>query len=387
MNDVEKTNIERQNSGKRMRRRKRMMSVYVITIIMLVLTIGITMCFTFLFNVDSIVVSGESQTYDYMKIVEHSGIRAGDNLLRLNTKKAEQQILDELLYVETADVSRDFPSTLRINVTRCIPAYNVQYEDGVLLVSRQGKILSDNNFYSDIENLPIIYGLEPSDTEAGKALESVNPNKYEAFIQIISRFDRDDNTQIESIDITNEYEIIVNYRNGLVFEMGNWSDVEYKLDLAQNVMNDDNIKGKKGSLKMVGSNQCSFRGNGEIVTTTEVTEVVTATATAATSTTTVVVTTTEPVIIDYGYDNNNSSGYDDYNYGNSLTDLDGDGIPDQYGEYFADYDGDGYPDYPNDYNGNGVPDDQEVWMDVDGDGIPDYGYTDYDNDGIPDQWG
>ncbi len=390
MNDVEKTNIERQNSGKRMRRRKRMMSVYVITIILLVLTIGITMCFTFLFNVDSIVVSGESQTYDYMKIVEVSGIRAGDNLLRLNTKKAEKQILDELLYVETADVSRDFPSTLRIHVTRCIPAYNVQYEDGVLLVSRQGKILSDNNFYSDIENLPIIYGLEPSDTEIGKALKSVNQNKYEAFIQIINRFDRDDNTQIESIDITNEYEIMVNYRNGLVFEMGNWSDVEYKLDLAQNVMNDDNIKGKKGYLKMVGSNQCSFRGNGEIVTTTETVttaaSMATVTATTAvSSTTTAVVTTTEPVVDndydnDYDYDNN-------YGYGNGLTDNDGDGIPDQYGEYFADYDGDGYPDDPNDYNGNGIPDNQEVWMDVDGDGYPDYGYTDYDGDGVPDQWG
>ncbi len=396
MNDVEKTNIERQNSGKRMRRRKRMMSVYVITIILLVLTIGITMCFTFLFNIDKIVVSGESQTYSEMDIVKISGIRAGDNLFRLNTKKAEQKIMDELLYVETADVSRDFPSTLRINVTRCIPAYNVQYDDGVLLVSRQGKILSDNNFYSDIENLPIIYGLQPSETEAGKALQSVNPNKYDAFSQIISRFDRDDNALIESIDITNEYEIVVNYRNGLVFEMGNWSDVEYKLDLAQNVMNDDTIKGKKGFLKMVGSNQCSFRGNGEVVTTTETVTTAatavtaeTATTAAASTTTAVAVTTTEPVVdYDYGYGYDNDYNYNNnYGYGNGLTDNDGDGIPDQYGEYFADYDGDGYPDDPNDYNGNGIPDDQEVWMDIDGDGIPDYGYTDYDNDGVPDQWG
>ncbi len=383
-NDIDKTNIERQNSGKRMRRRKRMMSVYVITIILLVLTIGITMCFTFLFNVDSIVVSGESQTYDYMKIVEVSGIRAGDNLLRLSTKKAEKQITDELLYVETADVQRDFPSTLRIHVTRCIPAYNVQYDKGVLLVSRQGKILSDNNFYTDIENLPVIYGFEPANTEVGKALESKNQNKYDAFTQIISRFDRDDNTQIESIDITNEYEIMVNYRNGLVFEMGNWNDVEYKLDLAQNVMNDENVKGKKGYLRMIGSNQCSFRGNGEIVTTTAP-EVTTADSNATTMavTTTTTVTTTEPVV-DYGYDD---GGYNEGYGGNYLTDEDGDGIPDQYGEYFADYDGDGYPDYPNDYNGNGVPDDEETWMDIDGDGIPDYGYTDYDYDGVPDQWG
>ena len=77
MNDVEKTNIERQNSGKRMRRRRRMMSVYVVIVILFALTAGITMCFTFLFNVDEIVISGESETYTYMEIVEASGIQIG----------------------------------------------------------------------------------------------------------------------------------------------------------------------------------------------------------------------------------------------------------------------------------------------------------------------
>ena len=33
----------------------------------------------------------------------------------------------------------------------------------------------------------------------------------------------------------------------------------YKLNLANTVMNDDSVKGKKGYLTMVGSNQCSFR--------------------------------------------------------------------------------------------------------------------------------
>lgn len=334
MNDVEKTNIERQNSGKRMRRRRRMMSVYVVIVILFALTAGITMCFTFLFNVDEIVISGESETYTYMEIVEASGIRAGDNLLRLDTKEAEKQIKDNLLYVETAEIHRDFPSTIRISVTRCIPAYNVKHDDGVLLVSRQGKILSDDNFYSDIENLPIIYGFDPSDMIPGNMLKSENENKYDAFTQIISRFDRDDNTSISSIDITSEYDIVVNYRNGLVFNMGNWSDVEYKLDLAQNVMNDSTIRGKKGSLVMVGSNQCSFRSNGEapeeIVTTTappvtdESGSIITTTVTTTAVTTYAPPETTVDYNYDYGYtdnydytDNNYDYGYtDDYNYGN-----------------------------------------------------------------------
>lgn len=261
MNDLNKTKVERKNSRKRIRRRNRMMSVYVFVVVILVATFGITMSMTFLFNIDKIVLSGESENYTYMQIVEASGIRVGDNLIRLDTKKAEQKILDELLYVETADVNKDFPSILKIHVTRCIPAFNVKYDSGVLLVSRKGKILSDNEYI--VDNIPIIYGFEPVDTEPGKQILSKNENKEEAFLQITNRFDHDDGSGISSIDLTDEYKIDVTYRNGVVFKMGNWNDVEYKLDLAANVMNDDSVKGKKGYITMIGSNQCSFRSSGE----------------------------------------------------------------------------------------------------------------------------
>lgn len=298
MNDVEKTNIERKNSGKRMRRRRRMMSVYAFIVIVLVLTAGVTMCLTFLFNIDEIIISGESNDYTALEIAEASRVNAGDNLIRLNTEKAEKNILNRLTYVESASVHKDFPSALRINVTRCIPAYNVQYENSVLLVSRKGKILSDSDNYTDPENLPIIQGFDPEEFSEGVQLKSKNVNKDEAFAQIISRFDRDDNTGISKIDMTNEYDIIVEYRNGMIFKMGNWSDVDYKLDLAQTVMNDENIKGKSGYLVMVGKNQCSFRSGGEkemIVTTTAATD---ALGLIAAETTTTAVMSDVPV---YGF--------------------------------------------------------------------------------------
>lgn len=290
MNDVEKTNIERTNSGKRMRRRKRMMSVYTFIVMVIVVTIGVTMCFTFLFNVDRIVVSGESEDYTSLQIVEASEVNAGDNMLRLDAKKASQKILDKLTYVETAEVGRDFPSTLRITVTRCIPGYNVRYDGGVLLVSRKGKILSDGEVYTDIEKIPIISGYMPSEKTVGKALASENPNKDEAFAQFVSRFENDGSSQISSVDLSNEYDIVVTYRNGMIFRMGNWSDVNYKLDLAETVMKDESIKGKKGFLSMIGKNQCSFRSSGEqeiVITTTAATDETGAVSTETTVTTAV----------------------------------------------------------------------------------------------------
>ena len=85
MKDVEKTNVERENSSKRMRRRKRKMNLYGLIVILLVLTVGITVSYTFLFNISEIRVSGESDQYTAEEIVSASGINKGDNLLRLNT--------------------------------------------------------------------------------------------------------------------------------------------------------------------------------------------------------------------------------------------------------------------------------------------------------------
>lgn len=257
MKDVEKTSVERPNSRKRLRRRKRMMNVYGLVVFILVLTAGISISYTFLFNIDEIRVAGQSDMYSAEEIVEASGIKKGDNLLRLDCAKSEQRILDKLLYVETAKVDRDFPSSLEITVSRCIPAFNVCYGEGTLLVSKKGKILADNGFITD--GLPIIYGFDPSDHAPGKPVSSENEHKEEAFFELINSIVSKNDDSIMTVDMSDEHAILVNYKNGMVFKMGNWNDVEYKLSLADTVMQDETVKGKKGYLTMIGQNQCSFR--------------------------------------------------------------------------------------------------------------------------------
>ncbi|MCD8188579.1 MAG: FtsQ-type POTRA domain-containing protein [Ruminococcus sp.] len=263
MKDVEKTNVERNNSSKRMRRRKHKMNLYGLIVILLVLTVGIIISYTFLFNINEIRVSGESDQYTAEEIVIASGISKGDNLLRLNTSKSEQNILDNLLYVETVSIDRNFPSSLEINVTKCIPAYNVSYDMGTLLVSKKGKILADNGFIT--EGLPIIYGYEPSVTTPGKMIESSDKQKSEAFMEIIENLNSAEENIVSSVDMSDKYSIIVNYSNGIIFKMGNWTDIEYKLNMAWNVMNNEYVEGKTGYITMIGSNQCSFRSSDDPV--------------------------------------------------------------------------------------------------------------------------
>ena len=169
----------------------------------------------------------------------------------MNTKKSEKLILEKLLYVETAVVDRDFPTSVEIKVTRCVPAYNVSYDDGTLLVSRKGKILADNGFVTD--GLPIVYGYEPLEKTPGKVITSHNKHKAQALLEFL---ENSEGSKIASVDMTDEFSVLVNYKDGMV---------TYKLSLAESVMNDDTVKGKKGYLTMIGTNQCSFRTSDDIV--------------------------------------------------------------------------------------------------------------------------
>lgn len=91
MKDVEKTNVERENSSKRIRRRRRNMNLYGFIVLILVICIGVTISYTFLFNINEIKVSGEASEYTVEEIVEASGIAMGDNLLRIDTEDAEKK--------------------------------------------------------------------------------------------------------------------------------------------------------------------------------------------------------------------------------------------------------------------------------------------------------
>lgn len=230
MKDVEKTNIERENSIKRLRRRRRSMGIYGLFVIIAVLGIGMTLSCTFLFNVNEVVMTGSSDRYSADDIINQSEIKGGDNLIKLDTGKVRQKLL-ELKYVEDASVNIKFPSTVEIDIEPCVPAFNIVYKLGSVLISERGKILETSQTSDEI--FPSFYGYEPLSPECGNMIDTEDERQkevFEEFVKVLN--ERDDKSSIESVDITNRSNIIVKFRNGNIFKMGSWNDCGYKLTLA-----------------------------------------------------------------------------------------------------------------------------------------------------------
>ena len=262
MRDIEKMNMAHDSSSKRIRRRKRGRSLYAFLVVILAFAIIITLSMTVFFNIKTIRVTGDAD-YEAEEIVEQVGVSEGDNMMRLNLPQLEAEAEEKLINAENVDIKRQFPSTLIIDVSRAVPAYNVSYEYGTLIVSRKNKILQ--NSMDPMDGLVSIIGYVPEETTPGKRLSALE----ERHDKILTAFQdlMQENTlavPIASVNMTDLNDIIVNFDNRIEFDMGNWSEINYKISFAEQVIAEQPA-GKEGYLTMIGSNQCSFRNKLDVL--------------------------------------------------------------------------------------------------------------------------
>lgn len=256
MQDVEKTEIQRDTSVRRKRRRNRMRPLYSLLVSVLVIGVGVALCMTVFFNIQTIEIAGESSEYTAEEIAQASGVHTGDNLMRLNRTEVQQNVLNRLIFVDSVSVKKEFPDVLVISVTPSEPAYNLVDESGTLQVSAAGKILK-NSPETD-GTLPTITGFDPETREAGKMLTSKDGQKDQIFETLSELIAKGLEYPITEIDMTDKYDIVLTFDGRIEFSLGNWSEMEYKVAMAETVLaqlSSDKI----GYLTMIGDHQCSYR--------------------------------------------------------------------------------------------------------------------------------
>ena len=250
-------------NSRRIRRRKRGRSVYILLVILLAVALIITLSMTLFFNIKEIRVTGDSAViYDPKEIVEAIGVKRGDNMMRLHLNELEQKAEEILIDAECVDIKRQFPNTLVIDVQKSVPAYNVSYEYGTLVISKYGKILQ--NSMDPMADLVSIYGYQPEETTVGKRLCATEERYDKIFASFQNLIENNTlETPIVAVDMSDFNDIIVNFDNRIMFSMGNWSEIDYKISFAEQVIALQPVT-KEGYLTMIGSNQCSFRNKSDV---------------------------------------------------------------------------------------------------------------------------
>lgn len=186
---------------------------------------------TVLFNCTEIVVNGNSR-YLPERIVEVSKIREGDNLLHIDKTKAENKIVEELAYIESADVHISFPTKVVINVEEaetwfCISQYGV-----TALISRGGKILEKGSY----SGLPVVVGYEAASLETGSRLSSKDEAKQSIPEEILNAADKAGLTDIGVINLTDRYDISIEVDGRINLEIGSMTNIDTKLIVASELI-------------------------------------------------------------------------------------------------------------------------------------------------------
>lgn len=253
--NISKSNQRVPQARKKKKRRKKNMSLYYLMTFITVAFALVVLSLTVFFKIDTIRVKGSSK-YSAEQIIAASGIRKGDNLIRLDKAKSQQSVIKTLVNVDTVKISRKFPSEIVISVTPCEPMASIEHNGQYYVISKNGKIIEDK-LSSPKEKLILIKGFEPAKVELNVKIRSKDPNKERIVKNLISEFSKSKMNNITKIDISDRLNIKFTYQDRIDIEIGSSSDMEYKIRFIKATIDDKTDDNFSGRIIMRGKNSAS----------------------------------------------------------------------------------------------------------------------------------
>ncbi len=193
---------------------------------------------TIFFKVGDIQVQGNT-IYSAEKIVEASQLQKGDNLLLINKATAAGNIQTALPYVEKVSIARSMPDTVIIQVVENRASFAVQTDTNtVWLIGVGGKALERIDAESAAD-YPQLLGFTIEAPEAGKAVTSRQTTALEAALSILQKLDGTGLLEhIASVDLSKEYDIVLQYDERYEILLGGTDELDYKLRYLSSILSE-----------------------------------------------------------------------------------------------------------------------------------------------------
>ena len=256
---------------KRRRLARRLMAL---ALLLCVIAAGVYLTMTLLFKINTIQVQTadgavvqEVGGYTSDQILQALGVHNDDNIFSVDTASKEALLERQFPLLESIKVERSYPSTVIVRVSEAVPTYAVQTSSGWLTVSDTYKILACDA--AQPTGLKMLYGGDVRDTTPGEQLwfgtedtsssvaesdseaaaaqqaaQAEQEARMEAMRTLLSKLEEygllDDVTRIEFADVE---ETAFLYQDRVSVLLGTLNDLDYKLDRARYVLEDEDGKG------------------------------------------------------------------------------------------------------------------------------------------------
>lgn len=246
MSDVRKTKSVRydreaakvSSSRRKQKKKRRKMGFIYALIFGIVCVSAVLLSLTVFFNIETIIVTGESP-YSIEDIIAVSSIKNGDNLFRLNLKKHEDIIEKGLPLIEEATIKRKLPSTIVVTVSGVKEMGAVKTSVGYICLSSQGKVIRECKGEIPKGSREIV-GLNVSSYSVGEFLEDTDGN-VELVKNMYSVIKSSGISNYKSIDITDNTDIRVVYNERVTLRFGTTAKLEDKAESLKTVLDKGDI--------------------------------------------------------------------------------------------------------------------------------------------------
>ena len=204
------------------------------------LAILFVMCYTVFFKLDKIQVNGCS-VYSQAQIIDEIGAQKGESLFKVNISNAEKLLVGKLPYVRSVKISRQFPTTLKVDVQEEKVLGAVYTSEGFAILSTTGKVL-ETKVLALREGIPRIVGLvgltyetggylRKSDTKDGELLDQIK-----VLQEVQKQLAANQLTDITYYDVGDILNIEVMLEDKLLLKLGSASEMDYKLEFISKVL-------------------------------------------------------------------------------------------------------------------------------------------------------
>ena len=226
------------NKKKMLRRRKIKKAVLSFVLAVAVLCVGIVLVFSLFFKTNIVTIKGDT-IYKPEKIVEKSGITAGDNLFRINEEEISELLSKQLPYIKSATIKRELPDTIVIEIESTKGVACIENNKTYIILDSSGKVLEKG--VSELkESLPVIKNVTAKTVEEGSIIELTNKKRNDTLPQILSAIEKAELDTLTEIDLKNVNDIKIKYDNRIILKIGNLTNIEKKLARGKKAIENEN---------------------------------------------------------------------------------------------------------------------------------------------------
>lgn len=240
-------------------KKKRLRKIFFRTLFLLILlglALGIVIFLTPWFHINEIQVSGNSQV-SREELIYTSGIYTGNNIFKVNLGQVKSS-LEQMPYIEQAEVKRILPDKISIVVTESHQAACILYLDRYAILDENGEVL--DIVVQKPENLLEIKGITLAEAAAGQKVVLESEDAFDIITTLIDKFEERGIMQsVTSLDVAQPLDIKFSYENRLLVYLGDISNLEWKFLMFEEIAMHQQPPNAKGEIDLRIDGQGSFR--------------------------------------------------------------------------------------------------------------------------------